>query len=70
MADSVESETGRATWICFSCDEQVEFDEPLVNPQFLTDLFGRTTFRVDGSEVHQCSEGSYHAPLPTLRRLQ
>jgi hypothetical protein len=69
MVDVLENAPHTVTWTCFSCGQTVEYQEPVVNPQFLTAVSGRTTFRIDGEEVHQCSEGSYHAPLPTLRRL-
>ena len=60
---------GPAQWTCFSCGESVEYDEPVDHPQFLTHVSGRSTFRIDGRVVHQCDEGRYHAPLPTLTRL-
>jgi hypothetical protein len=59
-----------ATWTCFSCGEVVEYDEPLRNPRYLSHVSGRTTFLIDGKEVHQCAEGTYHRPTPSLRRLQ
>jgi hypothetical protein len=59
-----------ATWTCFSCDEVVEYEEPVLNPRFLSHLSGRTTFTMDGKVVHQCAEGAYHSPTPSLRLLQ
>ena len=58
-----------AEWTCFSCGVVVEYAEPVSNPRFLSELHGRTKFLIDGVLVHECVEGDYHPPKPTLRRL-
>jgi hypothetical protein len=67
---ALDGESATATWTCFSCDVVVEYGLPLIEPRFLSHSSGRTTFLMNGKEIHQCAEGKYHQPWPSLRLLQ
>jgi hypothetical protein len=56
MAEEPPTAAAEPSWTCVSCGVVVRYEEPLRKPQIFTDVTGRTTFLMNGSQLHQCAK--------------